>query len=724
MCMVEGAAASPEGATATLAAVTSPGMVMGTAGYMAPEQVRGEAVDHRADIFSFGALLYEMLTGRRAFHGETSIETLNAILKEEPAEVDAGKPVAPALDRIMRHCMEKKPADRFQSAHDLMFALGSLSESVVPLRAGMVPPTRKSWRMVVAAPAIVLAAIIGYWAGQRAAPVMRAEFAIAVPGEVTHLSLSADGKWLAFVSAGESGAPVVYVQRIGSAEARAIAGSEGASYPFWSPDDSYVAFFSNGKLRKAAIADGAIQNIAPVGLGPRGGSWGSKGVILYSPEAGGPLWRVNADGSGAASATDKILQRTETSHRWPFFLPDGDHFLMFAGSFSIADDQANGIYLSSLSKTERILLVHARSSAAFAAGRVYYTDPNGSLVAAELDLTRGKLNAGLRVMAHQVARSPSTYYCTFAVAANSTLVYSPGSVTNHSQLTWLDAGGKELGRVGSVGVMANPAFSPDGKRVAFDSNDFKANNVNIWTLELGRSTSGSRFTFDTAEDTSPVWSRDGSVIAYRTIRNIASNIQLKKANGLEADKSLPGVAEMGWDIIPNSWAPGDREILCALQTSIGGSELVLQSVDSGEQRLFLKGPGSLTNGQISSDGKWVAYASNETGEWEVYVTTFPGAAGKWQVSHGGGAEPRWRRDGKAIFYIGPKQMLTEVAVSTEGTFSTEPPRELFPIRARAPISSTDLFTYDVTSDGMRFLVNQYVKPEQAPPLSIVIQERR
>ena len=204
-------------------------------------------------------------------------------------------------------------------------------------------------------------------------------------------------------------------------------------------------------------------------------------------------------------------------------------------------------------------------------------------------------------------------------------------------------------------MLANPALSPDGRRVAFDSNDFKANNVDVWILDLGKG-SGSRFTFDPAEEVAPVWSRRGDTIAYRTIRNIVANIQLKKANGLEPDKPLPDVTDAAWDIIPNSWSPGDREILCTVQKPQGISDLMLQPADGSKARPFLSGSASETNGQISPDGKWVAYAGNETGDWEIYVTTFPASAGKWQVSHGGGSEPRWRGDGKAIFYIGPRQI--------------------------------------------------------------------
>jgi eukaryotic-like serine/threonine-protein kinase len=716
------AGAPADGATATIAAVTNPGVVMGTAGYMAPEQVRGQAVDHRADIFSFGAVLYEMLSGQRAFHKDTSVETLNAILKEDPPELDAEKlRVAPGLERIVYHCLEKKPADRFQSARDLTFALSSLSDTSTTQRPAVTAPERTPYRrwqaFTAAALSAVLSATVTYAVMRSARKTMRQDFAIAVPGEVSHLAISSDGQWLAFVSPGDTGLPKVYVQRIGSANVRALAGTEGASYPFWSPDDAYVAYFANNKMQKIAIAGGEPQTITSVGSGPRGGSWGSKGVIIYARDSGGPLWRVNADGSNAISLTDKLMRPDNTTHRWPTFLPDGNHFLMFTGNFGPAKDQAtNGIILSSLAKLEERHLISTNSSAGFGDGRVYYVDPEGALVAAKLDVSAENLDGAPEPIASHVAESPSTFYGVFAVSANATVVYSTNNTPSQTQFTWVDEAGKELGRIGSLGVQANPSISPDGKRVAFDSEDFKANNVDVWVSDLERGAS-SRFTFEPTEEVLPVWSRDGSTIAYRNILPLA--LHLKKANGLEPDHALPQLPNSAEDILPNSWAPGDREVLCALQPAKGRYELMLIPVDGGKLHSLMNGSGNETNGQFSPDGKWVAYASDESGKSEIYVTTYPGAAGKWQVSRGGGAEPRWRGDGKAIFFIAPGQMLTEVEVSTGDTFAAAAPRPLFEIHTRAAISSTDLFNYDVTRDGKRFLVNQYVKPDQPPPLSII-----
>ena len=709
------------GSTATIVDVTNPGVVMGTAGYMAPEQVRGQTVDCRADIFSFGAVLYEMLSGRRAFHKDSPVETLNAILKEDPPELDVEKlRVAPGLQRIVHHCLEKKPADRFQSARDLTFSLGALSDISTPQSAPAptVASPRRLWLGLAAALLFAAFAVLyTYRIVRRAGPVTQ-EFAILVSGEVNHLAISSDGKWLAFVSPGETGLPKVYVQRIGSTTVRVLSGTEGASYPFWSPDDSYVAFFANNKLQKVAVNGGPPQTITAVGGGPRGGSWSRKGVIIYARDAGGALWRVNSDGSGNASLTDKLLPNGSATHRWPCFLPDSDHFLMLTASFGAAKEKvSNSIILSSLSKREGKELILASSNIGFANGWVYYIDRDGALVAAKLDLGAGRIEGAPRLIASHVAKSPSTYYGDFAVSEDATAVYSTNKESSQSQLTWFDETGKELGRIGTAGVLANPVLSPDGKRVAFDWADFKANNVDVWISDLEGSGT-SRFTFDAVEEVTPVWSRDGSTIAYRKDSPLA--IHLKKVNRLESDHLLIAPADATDDIIPNSWAPGDRELLCTLEPANGTYKLILQPVDGSKYRVALGGPGSQTNGQFSPDGKWLAYASDESGEWEIYVKNYPGASGKWQISRGGGSEPRWSGDGKAMFYIGPGQMLTRVDVSAGDTFSATVPRPLFPIHTRAPISSTDVFNYDVAGHGKRFLVNQYIKPDRPTPLSIIL----
>jgi eukaryotic-like serine/threonine-protein kinase len=712
-----------ESAAVTSPGLTTPGTVMGTVGYMSPEQVRGQTVDNRSDIFSFGAILYEMATGKRAFQRDSSVETMNAILKEEPPELDASQmKVSPGLERIIRHCLEKNPESRFQSARDLGFALGALSDTAAIAAVPSVPaPRKRAWlRWIGAALAVLTAATLGYLLEPRQTPPQRLAFAIPIQEEVSHLALSTDGSMLAFISPNEDTAvAMLSVQRIGSPEISVLQGTEGASYPFWSPDDPYVGFFADGKLKKIAASGGTPQILAFT-PNARGGSWSRRGVIIYAPDAGGPLWRINPDGTGGTPLTEKIFGKSDTfdSHRWPVFLPDGDHFLFFAGNFTNAsDDRTSGIYISSLAVKQKTLLVRSHSNPGYGAGFLYYVDERQSLIALPLDVADERAMGEPRILGQRVGFQPSTYRAAFTVAQNGTVVYNTSSGAALSVLTWYDRAGKDLERVGEPGVLANPAISPDGNSLAVDVTDVKANNVDIWIYGL-KNGAASRFTFDPAEEVGAVWSRDGSALVYRSAAGQTS-LELKQARGLEPEKSIQNLQGSS-DLVPNSWSADDKQVLGTLESDGRGSSLVLIPASGGNMTPFLPHKASETNGEISPDGKWAAYASNESGDWEVYVTTFAGAVGKWQVSRGNGTEPRWRGDGKEIFYIGAKGMLMAVPVNTDSAFSTGVPVPLFQIRGRAQISSTDLSTYDVAKDGQRFLVNRYFKPEHIAPLTVIL----
>ena len=730
----QAAEVDPNAATLTHSP-TALGVVMGTAGYMAPEQVRGQAIDPRTDIFAFGAVLYELLTGVRAFRRETTAETMTAVLKDDPPPfADSGHGVAPALDRIVRRCLEKDPEQRFQSAKDLSFALNVLSgsDSSGAARAlEAAPGPWRFWMWSAAACALLIALGGGWFFTHRSSPEPRLQFSISVPGDASQQTLSSDGRMLAFVSPDDrTGVPMLFVQRVGSAGAVELSGTEGASYPFWSPDAAFVGFFAGGKLQKIGARGGAPQTLAKVSY-PRGGSWGAKDVIVYAPHPGGPLWRVNADGTGNEVLSEATMTQSEASQRWPFFLPDGDHLLFLAANFGNPDDPSTTtICLTSLSdKGRKMQLLSAKSNPQFAAGHLFYVDDKKSLRAAALDVSGGKLSGESRIVVDTVGYQPSIFRGAFAVAAEGTLAYSASAAAARSQFTWVDKYGREMSHVGLPGVQANPAISPEGERLAADITDLAANNLDIWIFELGKGTS-TRFTFDPAEETTPVWSHDGKTIAYRGIAG-GGGISIKKASGLEPEKNIihlnrsttvlnvPG----GYDLIPNSWSPDDRQILCSLQIAAGngpGSALVLVPLDGSAPKRFLPARGSETNGQISPDGKWAAYASNESGTWEIYVTTYPGAVGKWQVSRGGGTEPRWRGDTKELYYLNPTGMLMSVQVEGGALFSSGVPAALFQVRGRAAISSTDLYSYDVTKNGERFIVNEYLKPDVVTPLTLLL----
>jgi eukaryotic-like serine/threonine-protein kinase len=715
------AKADSDGVTMT-SSHTAAGVVMGTAGYMAPEQVRGDMADARTDIFALGAVLYEMLSGHRAFRRESPAETMTAILRDDPPEIQSSERlVSPALDRIVRRCLEKDPEQRFQSARDLSFALSALSgtNSTGANRIAEVERKYPKRLILAVALAIVVGALATWLIVRRPAAQDAMQFAIPVRGEVSYMALSPDGTMLAFVSPDEtSGTPMLYLQSVGSPEIRQLAGTEGATYPFWSPDSAYIAFFAKGGLRKMAVAGGPPQAIAKVAAA-RGGSWSRNNVILYEPDTGTPLWRVNADGSDPEPVTDKIFAPEEQSHRWPLFLPGGKRFLFWAGDFGGSkDDRVSGIYESSLDKKEKKLVVLAHSSFAMDSKYLFYADFDGHLLAVPFDRDKGAITGTPAVLANFVSVQAATYWTSLTVSENGTLIYNANPGAALSALTWFDRSGKQLGQIGQPAVQYNPTLSPDGSRVAVDISDQKANNVDVW-LESTQGGGNSRFTFSPAEEVVGVWSRDGTNVAYRSAGGgNQGGLQVKPANGLEANRQLFKL-DPSDDIFPNSWSPDDQHILCTLEGD-SGYHLELVSAVGETSAAFENGPGNQVNGMISPDGKWVAYASDESGIWEIYVTTFPAGTGKWQVSRGGGTEPRWRGDGKEIFYISPAGVITSVPVSTVGTFSTGNPTPLFQFYRRAAISSTDIISYDVTKDGKRFLVNRYIKPEKVPPLTIIL----
>ena len=715
--------ATSDGVTIT-SSHTAAGVVMGTASYMAPEQVRGETADPRTDIFAFGAVIYEMVSGKRAFRRDTTAETMTAVLKEDPPELtETGHAVSLTLDRIVRRCLEKNPEQRFQSAKDLSFALSALSGSDSSAAARIVKQGRRvpAWFWVAGmAGALLIALATWYLSGYRDRGATM-QFAIPLASEVSHLALSPDGSTLAYVATeADSGLPVLYAQRVGSSEGRPIPGSEGASYPFWSPDSQYIGFFANGKLEKVPLSGGAPQALVNV-WAARGGSWSKSNVILYEPDSGAPLWRINPDGSGSAPVTDHVFSPGEQSHRWPLFLPDGKHFLFWAGNFSgVREDRISGIYLASLDGKDKKLVALAHSSFALGSGQLFYADYDGRLVAVPFDVNKGATTGNPTVIASHVSVQPSTYYSALTAAGDGTLIYSATPGAALSVLTWMDRGGKVLSTLGESAVQCNPNLAPDGTRVAVDISDQKAANVDIWLENLSGAGS-SRFTFDPAEEVVGVWSRDEKTIAYRSAGGSVGTeafLMTKAANGLEHERQVLRFGTSD-DVIPNSWSPDDRQILCTRQTA-NGAHLELVDYPEGKASVFVVGTVNHVNGMISPDGKWAAYASDESGSWEIYVTTFPAAAGKWQVSRGGGTEPRWRRDGKEIFYLGPAGMLTAVPVSTVGSFATGTPTPLFQFHGRAVISSTDVFSYDVSKDGKRFLVNRYLKPDRIDPLTIVL----
>jgi serine/threonine protein kinase len=709
----------------TQAALTQEGAILGTFQYMAPEQLEGHEADTRTDIFACGVVLYEMVTGRKAFSGTTQASLIGSILHQQPPSITSIQPLSPpALDRIVQTCLAKDPEERWQSAADVKRELrwiveGASGVTTAPPRAR--EKKRRDWLpWALALIATIVAAIaLLRTANQPSMPSETKRFSIVLPDKsaLRAAVLSPDGTRLAFVARDSAGKNLLWIRPLDSLSSQPLPGTENPSFPFWSPDGRSIAFFADEKLKRVDATGGPAQTIcdAPVN---RGGSWGRDGVILFAT-VNGPLFRVSASGGTPVAITSFNRARGESTHRWPYFLPDGRHFLFAIASFSTSGQQDKmGIYLRSLDSDVETFLVSARSSMTYVSpGYVlFYRERN--LVALPVDEKTLRVTGEPLLVAEDVAFVPQTYYTLFSASQNGVLVYENRSTAGISRLVWFDRNGRETGTLGSPANQANPRISPDGKRVAVDMTDAQTGNMDVFAYEPPGGIP-TRLTSDGGLDNQPIWAPDGQQIVFMSLRTGNRDLYLMSSRGGGSEKVI--LQSEGPTKYPTDWSLDGRFVLYRMQEPT--SRLELWVLPMGGDRTpfpFLKKSFGVNQAQFSSDGRWVAYASNESGKWEIYVAPFPGPGGNWRVSPGGGVEPRWRRDGKELFYIASDGKLMAVTVNAGATFEAGEARPLFQLRRREPISSTDLFSYDVSADGQRILVNTDVGETTVPPLTVVL----
>lgn len=724
--------------------LTDPGVVMGTAGYMSPEQIRGENADHRADIFSFGVMLYEMMTGRRPFSRETTAETLTAILREEPEEItEVSRKTPPQLERIVRRCLEKKPDRRFQTASDLGFALeamssrsGSQSEpalSVLPVIAErrLFGDSRLAWLVA----ALLLLATLGltwaYFARRPATDARVMRFSILPPEKASfeNIAVSPDGKWLAFTAA-TGGKVQLWVRGIESLDGRALPGTAGARFPFWSPNSDSIGFFADGRLKKIEASSGLAQTLCEVPSG-LGGTWSGDGVILFA-RIGVGLSRISATGGEVAEVTTADRTRQENYHWAPAFLPDGRHFLY---SIRSGNKETRGVYLGSLEGAvkQRLLgdITSARYVAATADSHLAGGDGwllfgrDGALMAQPFDARRLKFSGEPFRISEQIGSDLIYAGCfIFSASANGVLVFDPSVNRQRRRYLWMDRGG-QTGSLDVVGSSNQPGLSPDEKHFLADRTDPQTGTFDLWLCDVGDGRS-TRFTFDPASDLAPVWSPDGKRIVWASARAGNLNLYQKAASGAGQDTLL---LESEYNKVPSDWSRDGRFILYYETDPKTKNDVwvlpVAESVagpggaSSGESKPFpfLRTEADEFGATISPNGRWMAYVSDESGRYEVYVQSFPVGGGKRQVSTGGGTAPRWRRDGQELFYYASDGKLVAAPVQSEETFSASAASPLFEFRAGNANSASA--PYAVTGDGQRFLLNAIVVTEMAAPLTVV-----
>jgi Tol biopolymer transport system component/predicted Ser/Thr protein kinase len=700
---------APLGEMDVTRALTGQGQILGTLQYMSPEQLQGKDVDARSDLFSFGCVLYEMLTGKRAFDGQSAASVVAAILEREPVPVEVARP----LDRVVRRSLAKDPDQRFQTGRDLKAALAwAMEQSPGPSAGGqrMTLPY-KAW---IAATGVLAAAllVVLLLAGRSRPEGTITRFPVyppeksffSAPAYVTvgqpQFALSPDGRALAFVAAISGAKPLVWLRDFDEVAARPLPGTENGEFPFWSPDSGSVAFFAEGKLKKIRASGGPIQVVAEDVGDSRGGSWGPDGTIIFG-NGNLPIYRVPAGGGAVVPVTTLDASAKEGSHRWPHFLPDGRHFL-----FSIRNEgERRGVYAGSLDGSLKKFLIRSDSNALYISpGYLLFLDGD-TLLCQPFNAERLELGGQSFPVAEPVGRSTNGY-SGFSASRAGTLAHSKPDLQS-GRLTWFDRGGTPLGSVGPEGDYTDVRVSSDEKQVAASLVDPKTGNPDIWLTDLTRG-STSRFTAGPAMNNAPAWSPDGSRIVFRTTRRGGSVEFYEKSSAgagqehlvLSADVQL--AAGHTNSISQPDWSPDGQSLLYFGSTSSGYSELWLLPLGDRKPVRLTSLPSNGMQASFSPDGRFIVYASGESGKLEVYAQTFPLSDRKWKVSTSGGYEPRWRADGREIYYLSEERRLMAVSVGPGPTIDL--PKSLFQTKVASAV--TPWRTHYVPSpDGRRFLVN-------------------
>ncbi len=713
----------------TMSPLTTEGMLVGTFQYMAPEQLEGKEADARSDLFAFGSVLYEMATGQRAFQGETQASLIASVLDREPAPLAELQPLAPpALDRVIRTCHAKDPDDRFQSAHDVKLQMEWIrdagSQAGVPMPVASRRKTRERLAWGVAAIFALAALATGALLMRDTTPekrVLRAEIAPAAdsvfslspsaPGPVT---VSPDGRHIAWAAVGRDGNTRLWVRSLEETSSHEIEGSEGASYPFWSPDSRMVAYFAEAKLKKVDATGGPSITIADA-TNPKGGTWSEAGDILFAPTHNSPIHRVSAGGGPSEPVTQLSTERQENSHRHPRFLPDGRHFMYFTrvGAMGTAIE-GSGVWIGSLDGEEARSLTHASSQAEYASGYLLFARGD-AVLAQPFDEDRLELKGDPVPVVEGVAAMSGAAIAAFSVSQQGLLAYQIGGGDLTTQLAWFNREGARLKTLGDPAFIGDPTLSPDESLAAITIGDTETGAGDIWIYDLERDVR-SRFTFDPSEDVTPIWSPDGKRIFWASSRVASFDLFVKDVEGTGTALEMLTSEDVK---IPMSVSPDGRYLAYAEGTGGGtsNSDLWVLPLQGGEEPIALSvSEFNEWGAQFSPDGRWVAFQSDESGRNEVYVTSFPQPGRKWQVSTEGGTGPRWRDDGQELYYLTPTAKLMVAEVDPSGTgFKIGELVELFDI-PRMPVGS---FNYDVTSDGERFLMNT-VGDSAFEPITLVV----
>jgi Tol biopolymer transport system component/predicted Ser/Thr protein kinase len=694
-------------ATTQSAPLTERGVIVGTLPYMAPEQVEGKDSDARSDIFSFGAVVYELLTGQRAFRGETTARLISAIVADVPPAVSTHRPDAPPLlGRVLARCLEKDPDNRWQSAGDLQAAL-HWAKSDQPVSAAA---PRSPGRLGVAATAaVVVVALLGVVLWPRESVLEREPitFTFGAPPDnrvvIDPPVPSPDGRRIAFVAAGALADTALWVRPLDGA-ARRIDGTEGARSPFWSPDGESLGFFADGALKLISPRGGPTRVLADA-PSFASGTWSASGDIVFTPANRSPLMRVSASGGPARVITTLDEDRQENSHRYPQFLPDGRHFLFTARS-SLPEDTA--IYMGSLDSSEVRRILIAQSNAAYVSPDVLLFGRDDVLMAQRFDPDAFELGPEAVPVVGGVARNTASAITGFSASADGRVLAFMRADAPTTELRWFDRTGADLGTVGPPGVYRSPRLSPDGDRLTVEIADADTGNRDLWLFELPTGLP-TRWTTNPANDWQAVWSPDGSAIAFASDRTPRSSIHIRTVDG-DAPAELVVMPE-SYGAFPQSWAPNGRFLVYTVASGGQADLWLLPLGDDQDTHPLLATEFDEAQARVSPDNQWFAYTSDRSGSDEIYVRAVDGRV-EQRVSADGGARALWRSDGTELFFMAPNGDLMVAEAMLGDSPGVATPTTLF----RA-CTATSLF-YTADADGERFL---FVCPTADPSITVMDQ---
>jgi serine/threonine protein kinase/Tol biopolymer transport system component len=740
---------------------TMAGVILGTAAYMSPEQAKGKPLDRRTDVWSFGCVLFEMLSGKQAFVGETSSDILADVIRGEPRWQELPESTPPRLSELLRRCLQKDPKQRLQAIGEariaveqtlaeLMVAANPSSTGTAPAPSGIAapasspsvinpasqifapPPTAAT---VAAAPptknilptivALFFAALASWFAYNYFAHLPKPAPAIVTQllppdGETFALRgnyagppvLSPDGRFLAFVAATKDGVRHLWIRPLADPKLQMIANSDGATEPFWSPDSHSVAYFAAGKMYRVDVAGGSPRVVTDAS-NSRGGAWSPSGTILYGPNPALGLWTVpDSGGAGQPFTKPEAIVHTP-NRRWPQFLPDGKHFLCFARSDVSASE--SGVFAGSLDGGPLKLVLHSDSSAVYAPpGYLLYVQ-GGVLVGQKFDARTLSVSGEPLPLAQHAEVNSIVYRGIVTASDNGILVYGTGSGEQGSySINWADREGKILGTVGDPAEYSDPRISHDGTKLAVSIDTGEGGN-NIWVIDLVHGTR-NRVTFGNGINAGSTWSPDDKSLIFSSGRGGIYQLYQQPADGSGEAKRL---TDSTTTEIAGYWSRDGKYLAYTVPNPTSGANQIwiLPLTGGAKPYPFIQGNYEALNPAISPDSKWLAFTSNETGHNEIYVVPLAGGAGKWQISSGGGIEPRWSAAGDEIAYISPDGDL--MAASIDSSANSIRVGNVAKLLHVGETSALTIFRYDVSPDSKRFLVLTVGTQAHTDPLTIV-----